>query len=135
MQEKGNAVVNLFTPHLIPLRAIPPFLYFVCLCFFVLISFIHVFSLLLSSSPLLHSTTSSAFLLFPLSGALFLPSVSLTRFIFWSNYSAHTCRSSQTHTQLSGMHFWLFTSQGHCGTAAKAGRVGKMDACMEVFVC
>lgn len=62
--------------------------------------FLHVFSFILFSPPFFllvffaACLTSSVFLLLLLSGVLFLPSVSLIRFIFSSNYSKHT----QAHT-------------------------------------
>lgn len=136
VQRKGNMIVKFL--HIILFPSEPSLLYFVCLlCFLLRSPLLLLFPLLLSYPPLLHPLPpSSAFLLLPLSGVLFLPSVSSTRFIFSSNYSTHTHAGAFRHRHLSGMHFWLFTSQGHCGTAAKGGLVfGErvLSACIEVW--
>ena len=115
-------------------------------------------SLLLSVSPLplllplllpSSSSSSSLFLLLPsslffslllsLSRVLFFPSVSLTRFIFSSNYSTHThmhckCVRAHTHTHahthtlcqshILALQYHFSTSQGHCGTVAKRAKKG-----------
>lgn len=117
---------QLFPLTLFPLRpvSLPSFISYIFLFHPLFFSFFP-FCFHVACSPTISSysphLSSSCSLL---SRVLFFPSVSLTRFIFSSNYSIHTHTHTQSLCQWCRLplQFYFSTSQGHCGTVKSKKR-------------